>query len=139
MIIADRNRCLADLINDPLFESELKSFRLSLIEQRKHLLLAYGSATSDDIRKIILVLLNSADNFLELLSIENSSLWKPPCDTVKDEMGITAGISLISSEKNSRRYGIHGTYVVEQDFGRESTKEVIKSDPGIYVSTIGGK
>jgi hypothetical protein len=54
-------------------------------------------------------------------------------------MGITAGISLISSEKNSRRYGIHGTYVVEQDFGRESTKEVIKSDPGIYVSTIGGK
>ena len=93
MIIADRNRRLANLMNDSLFESELKSFRFSLIEQRKHLLLAYGSAGSDDIRKIILILLNSADAFLKLLSGENCSLTEVPRDPMKEEMRIAARIS----------------------------------------------
>ena len=137
MIIASRNRRLANLMNNSFFESKLKSFRFSLIEQRKYLLLAYGSTVGDDIRIVILVLLNCTDAFMELLSIESSPLTEFPPDTVKEEIGITAGVSLITSEENTRCYGIHGTYVVEHDFSGESTKEIVKSDPSIYFSATG--
>ena len=137
MIIAGRNRHLANLMNNFLFESKLKSFRFSLIEQRKYLLLAYGSMTGDDIRIIILVLFNCTNAFMELLSIEGGPLTEFPRDTMKEEIGITVSVSLITSEENTRRYGIHGTYVMEHDFSRESTKKVVKSDPSIYFSATG--
>ena len=48
------------------FEGEIKSFRLSLIEQRNHLYQIYGSTTNDDIRQILLVLLQRTAEFIKL-------------------------------------------------------------------------
>ena len=137
VLIADRNRRLANLTIDSLFESELKSFRLALIEQRKHLLLAYESTADNDICKIILILLNSADAFLKLLAIENGPLGEWPRNTVEEKMGIGTGVTLIPGEKNARRNGVHGTYVMEHDFGRNSQKEIIKGNSGIDPTTSG--
>lgn len=121
MPIASRNRRLANLMNDSLFESELQAFRASLIEQRQHLLRSYGSAVRDDIREILLVLLNSADAFLKLLAIENGPLGKWPCNAVEEKMGIVTSVALISGEENARRNGVHGSYVMEQNFSRNGT------------------
>ncbi len=105
MVMACRNRHLADLMNDPFFKSEMKALRLSLIEQRKHLILAYGSATNNEVRKIILVLLNSADNFLQLLPVDSDPSWgEIPSDTVKNEMGIATGISPVPGKINGCGY-----------------------------------
>jgi len=137
MLIASRNRRLAHLMNDSLFESELKSFRASLVEQRQHLFLAYGRATRDDIREIILVLLNSADMFLKLLPAEGSALGERPRDAMKQKMGIVAGITLVSGEKNARRDGVHGSYVMEHNFGRQRTQEIVKGNPSIDQTAVG--
>ncbi|MFH1892990.1 MAG: hypothetical protein ABIK83_09970 [Candidatus Zixiibacteriota bacterium] len=137
MLIADRNRRLANLMNDSLFESELKSFRLSLIEQREHLLFAYGRATGDDIRKIILILLNSADAFLQLLAIENGPLGKWPRNTVEEKMGISTGVAFVPGKENTGRYGINSPYIMKYDFSRDGAKEIIKGNPSIDATSRG--
>ncbi len=95
VVEASRNRHLIDLMNDPFFESVLKSFRLSLVEQRERLLLAYRGAAYDDIREVILALLNSADNLLQLLPISSGSSWgEIPGDTVEQKMGVATAYRL---------------------------------------------
>ena len=118
-------------MNDALFESELKSFRFTLIEQRENLLFAYRCSTSDDIRKIILVLLNSANTFLKLFAVEDCTLIERPSDTVKEEMGIITGIAFVPGKKYTCRDGVHGTYVMEHNFGRNSAQEIIEGNAGI--------
>ena len=137
MIIASRNRRLANLMNDSLFESELKSFRFTLVEQREHLLSAYGCSASNDICKIILVLLNCTNTFLKLFPGKNIPLVERPCDAVKEKMGIVAGVALVSSEKYAGRNGVHGSYVMENNLSRNSTQEVIKGDPRINSTSAG--
>jgi hypothetical protein len=137
MLIASRNRHIADLMNDSLFERELKSFRFSLIEQRKHLLFAYGSTTSNDIRKIILVLLNSADAFLQLLTFESGPLAEVPCNTVEEKMGIITGVAFVPGKENTGRYGINSPYIMKYDFSRDSSKEIIKGDSSINTTATG--
>ena len=131
MIMADRNRHFANLVYDSFFESELKSFGLTLVEQRQNLLHIYGCSTSNDIRPITLVLLNVTDTLLQLFSIKACSLPKIPRDSVKKKMRITASIPLAPGEKNTRRYGVHGSNVMDHYLCGDRAQKVVKSDTSI--------
>jgi hypothetical protein len=137
MLIASRNRRIADLMYDSLFQSELQVFRGALIEYRKHLIIAYMGAISNDLRNISLILLHRTDEFLKLLPSEGLAFFEWPSDPVKQEGGSVAGVTLFSGEKNARRDGIHDTYVMEHDFGRNGEKEIIKGNPGIDHTATG--
>ena len=131
MMITNRNKYIANLINDSFFESEIKSFRLSLIEQRNNFHLTYGSATRDDLLHIILVLLNRTEVFLKLFPCGSSALREVPNYTVKEEVGIITSVPFVPGEKNTCRDGVHGTYIMEHNFGRNRAQKIIKGDPRI--------
>jgi hypothetical protein len=76
---------------------------------------------------------------LKLLTVENSALIKRPSDAVKEEVGIVTGITFASGKKNTCRYGVYGSYVMENDFGRKSPEEVIKGNPGINTTSSRGE
>ena len=139
MLIADRNRRIKNLMYDSLFQSEFQVFRSALIEYRKYLISAYSGAIGNDIRNVSLILLHRTDEFLKLLPIEELSFFEWPRDTVKEELGIVAGISLISGEKNTCRNGVHGTYVMENNLCRNSTEEIVKGNPSIDSTAAGGE
>lgn len=137
MLMADRNKRFADLVNDALFYGKVQSLRGALIKHREHLLAAYACTTSDDLRNILFVLLHCTDELLKLLPVKGLALLERPCDSMEKEVGGWAGITLVSGEKNTRRDGVHGTYIMEHDFGRDSAKEIIKSNPGVDQTSAG--
>ena len=135
MAIAGRNKRLADLMYDSLFQSELQAFRGALIEYRKHLSIANERAASDDLRNIGLVLLHRTDEFLKLLPIEGLAFFEWPSNPVKQEGRRVAGVTLVSGEENARRYGVHGAYIMENDFSGNRPKKIIESDASIDPTT----
>ena len=139
MLMADRNKRFADLVNDALFYGKVQSLRGALIKHREHLLAAYACTTSDDLRNILFVLLHCTDELLKLLPVKGLALLERPCDSMEKEVGGWAGITLVSGEKNARRNGIHGTYVVENNLRGNSPKEIVEGDSGIYNASTGGK
>jgi len=139
MLIADRNRCLTDLIYNSFFEREIESFRFALIEQRNNFNLTYGTATYDDLRHIIFALLESTDKFLKLFPRANSALPETLSHTMKQEMRVGAGIPPISSKENAGCDGVHGSDIMKNDLNGNGTEKVKKSDSSIDESSTGGK
>jgi hypothetical protein len=139
MMMADRNKRFADFVNNALFHRKVQALRGALIEHREHLIAAYACATSDDLRNILFVLLHSADEFLKLFPAERLALLEWPCDPMEKKVGSWVGITLVPGEKNARRNGIHGAYVMENNLSGNSQKEIVERDSGIYAASAGGK
>jgi len=135
MVMAERNRRIANFMNDALSEGEFNTFRLSLIEQRNHLYQIYGSTTNDDIRQILLVLLQRTAEFIKLFPGVGGSLTECPCNAVKKKVCIVGGISFGPCKKNTYCNGTHYSNVMENNLCRDSSQEIVKGDSGINSTT----
>ena len=137
MMMSARNDRVTHLMDNPLFECEIQSLRLTLIEQRNNLAILDKGAVDNNIYNIILVMLDCTDKFLKLFSGMGSPLTESPGHAVEQKMGCGTSISLISSKENTSSNGIYGSNIMENDFCGDRHEKVVKSYAGINKSPAG--